>query len=299
MPSSRELYDEVASAAASVVIRRYSTSFGLASRLLAPEVRQHVENIYAMVRIADEVVDGAAASARVDTQGVALQLAKLEAECGHAVYCGYSTNLVVHAFAGTARDSGFGMELIEPFFASMRSDIEPVALTPDSFAEYIYGSAEVVGLMCLRAFLRDQPDAQSQYARLEDGARRLGAAFQKINFLRDMAVDFQDLDRRYFPGVDPAALSDAQKNSLLADIDADLAVSAAAIALLPANSRRAVGLAHALFAELSARAARTPASDLMRRRIRVPTLVKLRLAARALLGRPALPRRAAAAVEAR
>jgi phytoene synthase len=287
-PSSAELYDEVAAAAASVVIRRYSTSFAVASRLLRGPLRQHIENIYALVRIADEVVDGAAAAARVDAAGVARQLDGLEAECLHALESGYSTNLVVHAFARTARAANFGPELSKPFFASMRSDLAPEPLGQHGFEQYIYGSAEVVGLMCLRAFLIGQPNPEAHYGQLQDGARRLGAAFQKINFLRDLSTDFHELKRSYFPGISPDQLTDAQKDLLLDDIDADLAISRRAIAQLPVSSRSAVLLAHSLFAELSRRARRTPAQELLHRRIRVPNPVKTRLAAAAILGQAGL-----------
>ncbi len=279
-----DLYNHVASAAASVVIRRYSTSFGFAVRLLAEPLRQHIENIYALVRIADEVVDGAAASASVDAAGVAGQLDALETECLHALECGFSTNLVVHAFARTARTAGFGPALTRPFFTSMRADLALQPLTAGGFEEYVYGSAEVVGLMCLHAFLVGQPDADAKYAQFCEGARRLGSAFQKINFLRDLAADFRDLNRSYFPGIDPAHLTDAQKDLLLDDIDSDLAVSRRAIRQLPSSSRRAVRLAHALFAELSRRVRRTPARDLLRRRIRVPNAVKTLIVVSVVVG---------------
>ncbi|MBG0740189.1 squalene/phytoene synthase family protein [Paeniglutamicibacter antarcticus] len=284
--ASSEFYDQVAAAAASVVIKRYSTSFGFASRLLGKPIRQHVENVYALVRIADEVVDGAAASTEGGVAAIGRQLDVLEAECMQAMACGYSTNLVVHAFASTARAAGFGAELTSPFFRSMRADLAPVPLTEETFKDYVYGSAEVVGLMCLRVFLIGQPAAEQQYAALADGARRLGAAFQKINFLRDLTADFHELKRSYFPGIDPTRLTDSEKDTLLDNIDADLAASAAAISALPANSIRAVRLAHALFTELSVRSRRTPAQMLLRNRLRVPDRVKLRIAASVVLGAP-------------
>ncbi len=284
--ASAVFYDQVAAAAASVVIRRYSTSFGFASRLLGKTVRQHVENVYALVRIADEVVDGAAAFTEGGAAAIARQLDVLESECMHAMACGYSTNLVVHAFASTARASGFGAELTGPFFRSMRADLAPVPLTDETFKDYVYGSAEVVGLMCLKVFLIGQPAADQQYAALAMGAQRLGAAFQKINFLRDLTADFHELKRSYFPGIDPTRLTDSQKDVLLDDIDADLDASAAAISALPASSIRAVRLAHALFTELSLRSRNTPAETLLLRRVRVPDRVKLRIAASVVLGSP-------------
>lgn len=279
------LYDRVAEETAGIVIRRYSTSFGLASRLLGPAVRQHVENIYALVRIADEIVDGAADAAGADRSTVARILDELERDTDEAMLTGYSANLVVHAFALTARDTGFGTELTAPFFASMRADLSATEHDQASFETYVYGSAEVVGLMCLKAFLVGVSVAADDEATMVTGARRLGAAFQKVNFLRDLAADFEQLGRSYFPGVDVATFTEADKVRLLDDIDADLAVSASVIPMLPRSSRRAVALAQGLFAELSARLRATPADRLVRSRVRVPNPVKLRIAATAASGR--------------
>jgi len=279
------LYDRVAEETAGIVIRRYSTSFGLASRLLGPQVRQHVENIYALVRIADEIVDGAADAAGADRATVARILDDLERDTDDAMITGYSANLVVHAFALTARETGFGTELTAPFFASMRADLSETEHDGTSFDLYVYGSAEVVGLMCLKAFLLEATVTDAERDTLATGARRLGAAFQKVNFLRDLAADYEQLGRSYFPGVDVPSFTEADKARLLDDIDADLAISARVIPMLPKSSRRAVALAQGLFAELSARLRATPASRLVRSRVRVPNPVKLRIAAVAAAGR--------------
>jgi len=277
---SMSLYDLVSEDSAAVVIRRYSSSFGLASRLLAEPVRTQISNVYALVRVADEIVDnpdtglGSAARARM--------LAGLQDELRHALCTGHSSNLVVHAFARTAAGCGIGEELIDPFFESMRTDLAPTVHTQATFDRYVYGSAEVVGLMCLRVFLDGQPTAD--YYRLAPGARRLGAAFQKLNFLRDLAEDHDTLGRCYFPGLDVERFSDADRHRILDDIDADLHVAAAAVPELPAGSRRAVRAAHATFTELSARLRATSAAEIRRSRVRVPTPVKARIAAGALYG---------------
>lgn len=283
MSSRLALYDRVAEETASIVIRRYSTSFGLASRLLGPGVRQHVENIYALVRVADEIVDGGAEEAGVDTIGAGRALNELERETELAMDVGFSSNLVVHAFALTARETGFGSELTAPFFESMRMDLSAKQHDQASFERYVYGSAEVVGLMCLRAFVLGETVAD--LPRLETGARALGAAFQKVNFLRDLAADFETLGRSYFPDVNVSTFTEEEKVRLLDDIDADLSVSAAVVPELPASSRRAVALAQSLFAELSVRLRRTSADQLVRSRVRVPNPVKLRLAIAAGMGR--------------
>lgn len=284
MTSRLALYDRVAEETASIVIRRYSTSFGLASRLLGSGVRQHVENIYALVRVADEIVDGPATEAGLDTIGAGRALNELERETEHAMDSGFSSNLVVHAFALTAREVGFGAELTAPFFESMRMDLSEKEHDQSSFDRYVYGSAEVVGLMCLEAFLQGQELDAAEKERMVTGARALGAAFQKVNFLRDLAADFETLGRSYFPGIKVDSFTEADKHRLLDDIDADLAVSASVVPSLPASSRRAVALAQSLFAELSVRLRATPATQLVRARVRVPNPVKARLALAAALG---------------
>ncbi|MFC0680404.1 phytoene/squalene synthase family protein [Lysobacter korlensis] len=283
-PERLALYTRVAERSASTVIAGYSTSFRAASRLLAGDVRQHVENIYALVRIADEIVDGAAEDARLDRETAAQALDELERDTATAIERGYSANLVLHAFAGTARQAGFGTELTAPFYASMRMDLTRAEHDAESFERYVYGSAEVVGLMCLRVFERGRPADPARTARLEEGARRLGAAFQKVNFLRDLAADFEALGRSYFPGVDVARFTEADKHRILDDIDADLHASAATIPELPASARRAVALAQGVFTELAERIRRTPADQLLRSRVRVPDPVKLRIAAAAAAG---------------
>jgi 15-cis-phytoene synthase len=273
------LYDEVAGAAAAEVIRAYSSSFGLSSRLLRRPVRHHVRNVYALVRLADEVVDGPMALARPGRAGELLD--RLEAETLETLGEGYSTNLVVHAFTSTARTCGIGADLVTPFFASMRADLTVHEHDAAGFERYVYGSAEVVGLMCLRVFLAGQEE--HRYEALAPGARRLGAAFQKINFLRDLAADYEDRGRSYFPGVDPERLSEAEKHRILDDIDRDLAAAAVAVRELPTSSRQAVAVAHAVFSELASRLRGTPAAELMQRRVRLSSGAKARVALTALV----------------
>lgn len=278
------LYSRVAHLAAATIIDEYSSSFGLASRLLAAEYRAGVQDIYALVRVADEIVDGAATEAGVSLSAQGALLDGLEAETHKALGSGYSANLVVHAFATTARGAGITESLTRPFFASMRRDLSPVNFTQEDIREYIYGSAEVIGLMCLAVFLRDHPVDSATRLRLEEGARRLGAAFQKINFLRDLAADYTQLGRRYFPGVNPETLSESEKKVLIDDIDADLAVAQEAIDTLPAGCRRAVRAAYLLFATLTKRLRDTPASQLLKRRVRVSSAGKVALVARVFVG---------------
>ncbi|MCR6030668.1 phytoene/squalene synthase family protein [Nocardioides sp. zg-579] len=276
-------YDRVAEAAAAVVIKSYSSSFGLATRLLAEPVRTHVRNVYAMVRVADEVVDAPRPGGSRAQQARVLDA--LEADVRSAMATGHSANLVVHAFGRSARACGVDRSLVDPFFESMRTDLFRGEHDAASFARYVYGSAEVVGLMCLRAFLAHEPEPQAAYDRLAPGARRLGAAFQKVNFLRDLASDDGQLGRHYFPGLDPAALDDRTRDLLLDDIEADLAAADLAIRELPAGCRSAVALAHGLFAELCVRLRATPAERIRTERVRVPGPAKARVLARTLARR--------------
>ncbi|MCS6568747.1 squalene/phytoene synthase family protein [Curtobacterium flaccumfaciens pv. flaccumfaciens] len=287
-PARLQLYDATAEAASGVVIDRYSTSFGLASRMLARDTREHIRNVYALVRVADEVVDGPATEAGLGRELARTVLDELEADTERAIALGFSVNPVVHAFARTARATGFGAELTAPFFASMRMDLDRTEHDDASFDAYVYGSAEVVGLMCLRAFVYRAGRPTFDQAELVAGARALGAAFQKVNFLRDLHADFEVLGRSYFPGVDIRSFDEATKDRLVADVQADLDHAARTIRLLPADARNAVGLAHALFQELNDRLARTPASRLVTTRVRVPNPVKVRLAAQVLAGRAPL-----------
>ena len=277
-PTGLALYDRTAQDAAATVIGRYSTSFSLACRLLGPRPRPHVRSVYALVRVADEVVDGPAAAAGLSPDETAAVLDELERETVSAIERGFSANLVVHAFARTARECGIGVDLVEPFFAAMRTDLGTTQHDLASHDAYVYGSAEVVGLMCLRVFVNAGAQVPSDPApALASGARRLGAAFQDVNFLRDLDHDSAVLGRDYL-GLQADSMS---REGLLDRIDADLAAAAAVIPDLPVDCRRAVTAAHDLFAEL---ARRLRAADGTEGRVRVPDLVKARLAARAWFG---------------
>ncbi|MBW9093183.1 squalene/phytoene synthase family protein [Microbacterium jejuense] len=271
------LYDRTAVDAAAAVIARYSTSFGLACRLLGPRPRPHVRNIYALARVADEIVDGPATEAGLSAAEAADVLDRLEEECLAAVARGFSGNLILHAFARTARECGIGSDLVEPFFASMRVDLDVRRHDTASHDAYVYGSAEVIGLMCLQVFVNaGGRHPGTPPPGLAEGARRLGAAFQDVNFLRDLRDDRARLGREYLELASPGA-----RAVVLDRVDRDLAAAARVIPDLPADCRRAVTAAHDLFAELAARLRAAPDDDA---RVRVPDPVKARLAVRAMLG---------------
>lgn len=275
------LYTEAAQRASAEVIEAYSTSFGWASKLLGKNEQQPVRNIYALVRVADEIVDGAADEAHDNPSKL---LDELEAETYRALDSGFSTNLVVHAFAHTAREVGIKRDIIEPFFHSMRMDLTEREHDQKSFDTYVYGSAEVVGLMCLKVFMAGQEYSKEERVTLIAGARALGAAFQKVNFLRDLSADFKKLGRSYFPNVNVANFDAATQLRLIEDIQADLLTSAKTLPLLPAGSRKAVAAAQMFFKALNERIRNTPAEVLIETRISVPNAQKLVILAKALLG---------------
>ncbi|RZU62995.1 phytoene/squalene synthase family protein [Zhihengliuella halotolerans] len=275
-----DTYSRAAQRSAGEIIGVYSTSFGWACRTLPADTRRAIASIYALVRVADETVDGAGAGAGLGPAGVRAELDRLEQETENALTTGYSTNLVVHAFARTARRHAIGPDLTRPFFASMRADITGQPGAASELDEYIHGSAEVVGLMCLRVFLSLPGTARQRTAELEAGARRLGAAFQKVNFLRDLSADQQDLGRVYLPGTAAGDFTDEVKDAALEDIRADLSAASETLPLLDPGARRAVGLAHALFSALVDRLEAAPAATIARQRLRVGTAQKLLIAVR-------------------
>jgi len=285
-PTGLALYNQAAHRASKEVIYSYSTSFGMATRVLSKNLREHVENIYALVRVADEIVDGCAAQASELCEGFdpGILLTDFENETYLALTRGFSTNLVIHAFALTAREVGIKKDIIEPFFYSMRQDLTETIHDQDSFETYVYGSAEVVGLMCLAAFVHGKNYTPGEKLLLLKGARALGAAFQKVNFLRDLAADFDKLGRSYFPGVDIKTFDETTKAKLVKDIENDLQVSALSLPLLESSARRAVTAAQFLFQELNEKISKTPAEELIHTRISVNNLRKLFVLAKALLG---------------
>lgn len=314
--SPLDRYSRSAMRASAVVIRSYSTSFGAATRLLGTRHRAHVRNIYALVRVADELVDGVTDGAGLSPGAQRDALDRLEAEVGRAIETGYSSDLIVHAFAQTAREARIDATLTAPFFASMRADLPmpggPAAadaaqtsptterstttgaapandadaphhvrgFSAEQHGTYVYGSAEVVGLMCLRVFTREQRLDALQQHQLERGARSLGAAFQNVNFLRDLADDTERLGRNYLGSGN--RLTDADRVDWLRRIDAELADARAVLPLLPKDARTAVRCALDLFACLSRRIARTSIDELYARRVRVPDWQKSEIIARAI-----------------
>lgn len=277
-------YDAMCDRAAAQVIASYSSSFTLATRLLTGGTKRDIRNLYAMVRIADEIVDGTAIAADV---APAAALDAYEAAVLAAPDVRFHTDPVLHAYGGSARRCGFSSEHVRAFFASMRRDaLSQHTYSDQEFAEYVYGSAEVIGLMCVCVFVANDPAgaglSDTQREKLDAGARALGSALQKINFLRDYGEDRNVLGRTYFPQTVGTKLDDATKATLISDIRAELDLAQLAIPLLPGSAQRGVAAAEALFRELTVLLEHTPADQLAGTRISLPTIRKLAVTARAV-----------------
>ena len=287
------------------LLAAYSSSFTLASRLFAPTTREHVAAVYALVRVADEIVDGTFAPPPTGTatptpgsadpgalEGAvpgaaepdsAAEVAALLAGYRDAVYAaldrGFSTDPIVHAFADTARRYGIGPELIDPFFHSMDMDIHFTTYTHEQLAEYIHGSAEVIGEMIMHIFADGALAGDREAAA---SARALGAGFQKVNFLRDVREDAVELGRNYFPGRDPRAFTAKDIAELCDDVDADFAHAREGIVRIPGRDRAAVLAAHDLFAELSRRLRAAGPDRIAAGRVSIPARDKALIVAKAL-----------------
>ncbi|WP_084079474.1 squalene/phytoene synthase family protein [Demequina sp. NBRC 110057] len=281
--TSLALFDRAAAAASAQVIAHYSTSFGLGARLLPRDMRGPIASIYAMVRVADEIVD----TYRGEDAGDVLD--RFEAEVHRAMSGRFSADVVAHAFGATATAVGIGRELVDPFFASMRMDLTLSEHDEASFAAYVHGSAEVIGEMCLAVFMNAGKGPAPVDPGLRAGARRLGAAYQKVNFLRDLGADAATRGRTYFPGIDPDRLTDAQVAALVNDCREDIAAARSTLDGLPRRARTSVATTADIYEDLLDRIASTPASALAGTRVRVPGLTKARHALRNLAGRTATP----------
>ena len=270
-----DLYSGVSYELSKSLTGRYSTSFSLSSKLLDGSIRRHIYAIYGVVRLADEIVDTYRGT---DAEK---HLEELKEEVYRAIRGGFSVNPIVHAFAATARQYGIGSDLVDPFFDSMQIDLRPQAFNQELYETYIYGSAEVVGLMCLRVFVEGN---NKLYEQLKEGARALGAAYQKVNFLRDMKADYKELGRVYFPGVLFESFTEDDKQLIVADIERDFEVAKQSIDRLPASARRAVKASYYFYKELLRKLDNASAAELTSSRLRVRDANKLFILAKAAAG---------------
>lgn len=260
-----ELYTDVSYGISKLITKGYSTSFGNATTLFPLTIRKHIYAIYGLVRIADEVVD------TYRGKDVDKVLLDLETEVYTAMRRGYSTNPVIQSFVLTAKIYGIDRSLIHPFFVSMAMDLHAVVYTQSVYEKYIYGSAEVVGLMCLKVFCEGD---EKLYGKLEKGAKALGAAYQKVNFLRDLAADYNDLGRVYFPNVTFDSFDDHTKDKIIRNIEKDFIVAERSIHLLPENSNNAVFMSFVYYQALLAKLRKTSAATIKQKRIRINDAAK-------------------------
>lgn len=263
----KQLYDEISNRTSSIITKKYSTSFSMAVRLLDKSIRQDVYNIYGFVRVADEIVDSFDGYPQEDI------LNRFEEELWLSLKIGISANPVINAFQNTIVKYDISISLVKAFMKSMRADIsKKVYKNKDEIDEYIYGSADVVGLMCLKIFVKG---SQSRYKQLEASAIKLGSAFQKVNFLRDLSQDFEELDRTYFPNIDPRNFKDSDKKVIIEEIENDFKIAKEGILKLPKESRLGVYLAYKYYSNLLKKIVHTPAIVLKENRIRVSTPKKI------------------------
>lgn len=262
-----ELFHKVSKACSAVVTRSYSTSFYSAIRLLHKELRDPICGIYGFVRLADEIVDTFHAFDK------AMLLERFSTDTWLALEEGISLNPILHHFQMVVRKYSIPYELIEAFLRSMALDLEKSAYnTTQELDEYIYGSAEVVGLMCLCIFCEGD---SAKYDALKAPARRLGAAFQKVNFLRDIQADLQHLSRSYFPGFEPQHFDAACKHCIETDIEADFAAALSGIRALPWKARFGVYTAYRYYLSLFQKIRRMEPKHVLQSRVRVADHRKL------------------------
>ena len=235
----KSLFDEVSQQCSKSVTQSYSTSFSLATRMLSPSIRNHVYNIYGFVRFADEIVD---TFHDLDKEKV---LNEFERDTYDAIKNQFSTNPVLHSFQSVVNKHKIKKDHIGAFLKSMRMDLSMKVFSEKSYKEYIYGSAEVVGLMCLKVFCDER-----EYEKLEKYAISLGSAFQKVNFLRDIKSDFEERGRVYFPGVKFDPFSEADKKSIEKDIAKEFNNALIVIKMLPLVARSGVYLSYKYYLEL-------------------------------------------------
>jgi phytoene synthase len=271
---SIKLFDETSIAMSRRLALNYSTSFSLGIRLLSKECRWAIFSIYGLVRVADEIVD------TFHGYNKEQLLMDFKSQTYRAMEEGISTNPVLHAFQLAANQYGVGQELIEPFFNSMEEDLDTSSHNAQSYSEYIYGSAEVVGLMCLKVFCNGN---EEQYNHLVPFARSLGAAFQKVNFLRDIRSDVEERGRVYFPGVDFNQFSDSDKYAIIQDVKNDFAHAYQGIVQLPVGCRLGVYTAYIYYLKLLEKIERTTAVDILESRVRIPNTQKIALLAQSFV----------------
>lgn len=271
----KSIFDNVSFDCSVKVTKAYSTSFSSAVKMLAPSIRQDIYNIYGFVRFADEIVDSFH-----DYDKEAL-FSQFENDLSLAVTQKISLNPILNSFQYTVNKYNIPMEMVDSFMKSMRLDLSKSVYTSvEEYNEYIYGSADVVGLMCLKVFVNGD---DAKFDELKHSAMRLGSAFQKVNFLRDLKADFEDLSRTYFPNTDLTRLDEASKQQIIAEIQADFDAGFEGIQNLPLEAKFGVYTAYIYYKKLLSKLKKTPSLEIKNTRIRVPNYQKASLLARCYL----------------
>ncbi len=268
----KALFDTVSYACSVNVTKAYSTSFSSAVKMLAPSIRQDIYNIYGFVRFADEIVDSFHDYNKEEL------FHKFEIELDDAIKNKISLNPILNSFQHTVNRHNIKRELIDAFMKSMKLDlVKQEYKTTEEYNEYIYGSADVVGLMCLMVFVNGD---ENKYNDLKDSAMKLGSAFQKVNFLRDLKADFEGLNRTYFPNTDLTKLTESSKKEIIEDIENDFKLAYEGILRLPIEAKFGVYTAYRYYKRLLTRLKATPSTEIKNTRIRVPNYQKVELLAR-------------------
>lgn len=268
----KALFDSVSYQCSTHVTKAYSTSFALATKMLAPSIRQDIYNIYGFVRFADEIVDS------FHDYDKKFLLDKFQDDLDCALKNKISLNPILNSFQHTVLKYDIPKHLIDAFMKSMRLDLnKKVYLTQEEYNEYIYGSADVVGLMCLKVFVKGD---EVKYEKLKSSAMSLGSAFQKVNFLRDLKADFEDLDRTYFPDADLKNLDEASKQKIIEEIEHDFKLGLKGIAKLPIEAKFGVFTAYKYYYKLLKKLKKTPSTKIKNARIRIPNYQKMALLAK-------------------
>jgi len=268
------LFEKISYKNSEVITKAYSTSFSIGILFLNKELRRHIYAIYGLVRIADEIVD------TMHNIEQRTYLEKFREQTFGDIKNGFSTNPVVNAFRITAQKFNIGEDLIEPFFESMFMDLYKRKYNEIEYRNYIYGSAEVVGLMCLKVFVNGD---ESLYKELKPYAQALGSAFQKVNFLRDVKNDFEVLNRTYFPDVDFANLTENDRAKIIEDIEKDFQTALIGIRKLPKSSKLGVLVAYEYYRKLLEKIRKLPAEEVLKKRIRINNFMKFILLFKVIL----------------
>jgi phytoene synthase len=268
----KAIFDTISFECSRNVTKSYSTSFASAVKMLAPSIRQDIYNIYGFVRFADEIVD----SFHEYDKKELFEL--FEQDFYRALENKISLNPVLNSFQYTVRKYNIPIELIEAFLKSMKLDlIKSEYKTTEEYQEYIYGSADVVGLMCLKVFVKGD---EAKFEELKNGAMKLGSAFQKVNFLRDLKADFEGLSRTYFPNTNLNQLDEISKQQIIAEIEADFKEGYEGILGLPLEAKFGVYTAYVYYKKLLSKLKKTPSAEIKNARIRVPDYQKFGLFAK-------------------